>query len=102
MSQSRFEIRVGLFIFVCLALLAGLLIRFSKGASYFRPTYDIVLRASNVGGLRQKASVLMSGVQVGAVSQISLSPEGTNVMITVKIYEPYIIRDDARFVIEQF
>ena len=43
----------------------------------------------------------MSGVQVGTVAETRLSPEGTNVSIYLKIYNQYIIRDDARFIIEQ-
>jgi ABC-type transporter Mla subunit MlaD len=43
----------------------------------------------------------MSGVQVGTVSDIRLGPQGTNVTITLKIYDQYIIHKDARFLIEQ-
>src|SRR5258708_18729081 len=82
MSKSRLEWKVGLFVFIGLALLAGLLIEFSKGLSLFRPTYEIYLRASNVGGLKPKAAVLMSGVQVGTVANIQLAPDGKSVTIT--------------------
>jgi phospholipid/cholesterol/gamma-HCH transport system substrate-binding protein len=44
---------------------------------------------------------LMSGVQIGTVSQTELSPAGTNVSITLKIYRQYVVRDDALFKIEQ-
>jgi phospholipid/cholesterol/gamma-HCH transport system substrate-binding protein len=101
MSQPRLEVKVGLFVAICLALLAILLIQFSKGASFFRSTYNIVLNAANVGGLRVEASVLMSGVQVGHVTKTVLSPQGTNVAITLSIYSQYVIRDDAVFKIEQ-
>ncbi len=101
MSKSRYEIKVGLFVFVCLVLVAALLIQFSRGITFFRPTKTIILTASNIGGLRTRASVLMSGVQVGTVAETRLSPEGTNVSIYLKIYNEYAIRDDARFAIEQ-
>jgi phospholipid/cholesterol/gamma-HCH transport system substrate-binding protein len=101
MNQSRLELKVGLFVLFCLAVFAALLIQFSKGTILFRPTYIITLDASNIGGLRPRASVLLSGVQVGTVSEIKLSNEGTNVAIYLKIYSQYVIRDDARFVIEQ-
>jgi len=42
----------------------------------------------------------MSGVQVGTVYQIKLSPEGTNVSLYLRIYSEYQIRDDALFIIE--
>jgi len=101
MSQRRLEVKVGLFIVFCLALLAVLLLQFSKGVTLFHPSHAIILDSANVGGLRVRASVLMSGVQIGTVSQTELSPGGTNVIITLKIYKQYVVRDDARFKIEQ-
>ena len=59
--------------FVGLVLLAVLLIQFSKGTSIFRGTYELRLHASNVGGLKQRAAVLLAGVQVGSVSDIQLA-----------------------------
>ncbi len=101
MSKPRTEIKVGIFVALALALMGALLLQFSKGSTLFRNTYTVVLKSGNVGGLRNKASVLMSGVQVGTVSAIKLSPEGTNVSIFLKVYSEYTLHDDARFIIEQ-
>lgn len=101
MNKKRLEWRVGLFVFIALAVLAALLLQFSRGTSLFRQTYDLYLVAKNVGGLKKNASVLMSGVQVGTVSDIRLNPQGTNVTITLKIYKQYVIHKDAEFRIEQ-
>ena len=101
MDNKRLEWKVGLFVFIGLVLLAGLLLQFSKGTSLFRPTYNLYLKAKNVGGLKTRASVLMAGVQIGTVSDIELNPAGTNVTITLKIYKQYVIHKDARMVIEQ-
>jgi ABC-type transporter Mla subunit MlaD len=101
MSQSRLEWKVGLFVFIGIALLAGLLLEFSKGLSFFRPTYKIYLQASNVGGLKPKAAVLMSGVQVGTVADIRLASDGKSVTITLQLYKQYDIHNDARFIIDQ-
>jgi phospholipid/cholesterol/gamma-HCH transport system substrate-binding protein len=101
MSQRRLEVKVGAFIVFCLALLAALLIQFSKGVTIFHPAYTIILDSANVGGLRARANVLMSGVQVGTVAKTELSPGGTNVSIYLKIYRQYVVRDDAIFKIEQ-
>ena len=81
MSNSRLEWRVGLFVLVGLLLLAALLIQFSKGAAFFRSTYTIILRSENVGGLKPRADVLMSGVRVGSVTAIDLAPDGKTVLI---------------------
>jgi ABC-type transporter Mla subunit MlaD len=101
MDKSRLETKVGLFVFIGLALLAVLLIQFSKGTSIFRGTYELRLHASNVGGLKQRAGVLLSGVQVGGVSDIQLAEDGKSVTILLKIYRSCKIYHDARFVIEQ-
>jgi phospholipid/cholesterol/gamma-HCH transport system substrate-binding protein len=101
MEKSRLELKVGLFVLVGLALLAVLIIQFSKGTSIFRSTYDLRLHANNVGGLKPRAGVLLAGVQVGNVSGINLAGDGKSVTILLKIYKEYKIYRDARFVIEQ-
>ncbi|HLZ54438.1 MAG TPA: MlaD family protein [Verrucomicrobiae bacterium] len=101
MDKSRLETKVGLFVFVGLVLLAVLLIQFSKGTSIFRGTYELRLHADNVGGLKQRAAVLLAGVQVGGVSDIQLPEDGKSVTILLKIYKGRKIYQDARFVIQQ-
>jgi ABC-type transporter Mla subunit MlaD len=100
MNKSRLEWKVGLFVFIGLALLAGLLLQFSKGTTFFRPTYRILLRAQSAGGLKLRSVVLMAGVQIGTVSDVSLGTQGTNVIITLKIYSTFEVHKDARFAIE--
>lgn len=101
MNKSRLEWKVGLFVFITLAVLGVLLLQFSKGTNLFRPTKTILLRAANVGGLKVRAAVFMAGVQIGTVSDIKLGPQGTNVTISLKLYNEYEIHKDARFAIEQ-
>ncbi|HEX4349282.1 MAG TPA: MlaD family protein [Verrucomicrobiae bacterium] len=100
MEKSRLEMKVGLFVFVGLALVAALLVQFSKGTSLFGSTYLLKMHAENVGGLKQNAGVLLAGVGVGSVQKIQLEPSGTNVTITLQIYKNYPIYHDAQFVIE--
>ena len=101
MEKSRLELKVGLFVFIGLALLAVLLIQFSKGTSLFRGTYTVQLHTENVGGLKQRSGVLLSGVQVGGVEKIVLAKDGKSVTVFLKIYNDFPIYQDARFVIEQ-
>lgn len=101
MDKSRLEWKVGLFVFVGLALLTVLLVQFSKGTTFLRPTYDILLQAPTVGGLKTRAQVLMSGIQVGTVSGMRLAPDGKSVFITLRVYQQYKIYKDARFTIQQ-
>jgi len=101
MDKSRTEIKVGMFVLVGLVLTAVVLIQFSKGTSLFRGTYELRLHANNVGGIKERAGVLLAGVEVGSVSQIKLADDGKSVTILLKIYKDYPIYHDARFVIEQ-
>jgi ABC-type transporter Mla subunit MlaD len=101
MEQKRLEIKVGLFVFIGLVLLAVLLIQFSKGTSLFHGTYTVRMHAANVGGLKPRAAVLLAGVQVGSVSEIKLAEDGRSVTIYLKIQGENKIYHDARFVIEQ-
>jgi phospholipid/cholesterol/gamma-HCH transport system substrate-binding protein len=100
-KKSRLEIKVGVFVFIGLALLALLVIQFSKGTSLFRGTYELHLTAANVGGIKPRAAVLLAGVQVGSVTDVKINDGGTNVTMILKIYKDYPIYGDARFVIEQ-
>ncbi len=101
MDKSRLEIKVGLFVLIGLILLAGALIQFSKGTSLFHDTYELRLHAVNVAGIKQRAGVLLAGVEVGSVSQIKLAEDGRSVTMILRIYKEYPIYHDARFVIEQ-
>ena len=101
MARPNLEKKVGLFVAIGLLLLGVLLLQFSKGTTFFRSTYELHLKTSNVGGIKARASVLMSGVPVGTVSRIELAPDGKSVTIFLKIYGGFKIHRDARFVIEQ-
>jgi ABC-type transporter Mla subunit MlaD len=101
MEKSRLEIKVGLFIFIGLALLAVILIQFSKSASLWRGTYNLHLHAANVGGIKPRAAVLLAGVQIGSVDQIDLATNSKSVTITLKIYRDFQIFHDSQFAIEQ-
>lgn len=101
MSEAKNTTRVGLFMLLGLVLLAVLMINFSKGGFFMKPTYKLFLHTSNVGGIKSKATVLMAGVPIGVVDEVNLVPDGKNVEVILKIYTQYPIRKGARFTIEQ-
>ena len=100
MEKSRLETKVGLFVFIGLALLAALLLQFSKSTSLWRGAYTLHLQAVNVGGIKPHASVLLAGVQVGSVAGIRLAPDGKSVTIDLKIYKEFPVYTNSTFVIE--
>ena len=101
MSSARQEWKVGLFVLLGLTLLGILMVQFSKSWTGFKPTYELKLKAFNVGGLKPQSSVLMAGIVVGQVLSTDLSPDGKSVLIRVRIFKRYAIYSDARILIEQ-
>src|SRR5437867_683751 len=101
MNEPRYAARVGAFVVVAIIVMAALLLVFSKGVSLFTPTYTLRLRAENVGGLKSRAPVTVSGVTVGRVVDTELAPDGKGVSILLQIEKRYGIHRDARFVVEQ-
>ena len=101
MSQSRIEIKVGIFVFLGLILLGGLTLLFSRSTAFYKDYYELRLTSANVGGIKSGAKVLMRGVQVGNVKSTKLNEGGKNVTIFLKIEAQFKLFSDARFEIEQ-
>lgn len=98
---SRLELKVGAFVVAGMVLLAVLMLQFSKGSSVFRSSYTIYLESQDVGGLRERAAVLMSGVQIGSVSSITLKDNGRSVLVSLRIDGRHVIYTNATFTLEQ-
>jgi phospholipid/cholesterol/gamma-HCH transport system substrate-binding protein len=101
MTTSRLETKVGIFVLSGMVLLGLLLLQFSKGLSLFQSTYQIRLYSASVGGLKEKAAVTISGVQIGSVKEIRLAADGKRVALALEIYRRFEVYKDARFVLEQ-
>ena len=101
MEHPRLQKKVGLFATVCLILIGGLMLAFSKRTSLFTPTYDITMRLKNVGGLRQSSSVFLAGIPVGFLESVELAPDGRSVLLHLRIRKQYKIHKDAQFMVEQ-
>lgn len=100
MSESRNEWKVGGFVALGLVLLAVLVLNFSKGLSLFKPSYVVRLKTTSVGGIKDKAGVLLAGVAIGNVSHVQLAPDSKSVVIFLHINAKYDIPGDAIFHIE--
>jgi len=101
MNETRLAMRVGVFVALGIVLVAALLLVFSKGLHLFTPTYELRLRSPTVGGLKNRATVLLDGVSVGNVVRTEVAPDGRGVIIIARINSKYSIHADARFAIEQ-
>lgn len=95
------EWKVGLFVLVSLLLLAAVVLRFSKGSALFTQTYELRMKANNVGGIIPGAMVLMAGIPVGNVVATDLEPGGKSAIIQLKILKKYPIHADSVFSVNQ-
>jgi phospholipid/cholesterol/gamma-HCH transport system substrate-binding protein len=101
MSKTRAEFKVGLFVLFGLLLLAAFTLLFSKGTQFWRGTFELQLKADNVGAIKPGSNVLLSGVPIGRVTSVDLQPEGKGVIMVLRILSKYKIYEDARFEIQQ-
>jgi phospholipid/cholesterol/gamma-HCH transport system substrate-binding protein len=100
MNDSRFEFKVGLFVFVGIALTALLILNFSKGITIFNPTYTLRVVLPNAAGLKPAADVMMAGLPIGKVTSMDLADDERSVNLTLRILNKHKIRKDARIRID--
>lgn len=92
MDRKRSELLVGLFLFVGLCLLAGMILKFGNFGDVFRAKYVIELRYPNAGGLVEGSEVKFSGVTVGRVTAPPMTNEDfTGAIIQLTIFKEYPI-----------
>jgi phospholipid/cholesterol/gamma-HCH transport system substrate-binding protein len=95
MNESRIELKVGFFVVAGLALLALLVLSFSRGNTLFDRTYHLRILLPSAAGLKPTADVMMSGVPIGKATGLELMPDGRSVAINVVILAKYKIRTNA-------
>ena len=75
MTTRFVEIMVGLFIAIGMAALFMLAMKVSNLSSFAKSeSYDLTAYFRNIGGLKVRSPVTVSGVKVGQVSSISFDP----------------------------
>ncbi len=84
------EIWVGLFVALGIAALFMLATRVSNFSSYSNgDQYHVYVYFDNIGGLKVRSPVTMSGVRVGRVSSISYDPENLQAKVELAIDSRY-------------
>ena len=86
MKMRFVELAVGVFVLLGVAALFYLAVQVSNITEYRDgDTYEVTAYFSNVGGLRVRAPVNISGVRVGRVSDIRYDPEAFEAKVTLAI-----------------
>ena len=100
MNSDRMELKLGLFMVVCLALAAALAIRFSNTNMGLDKGYTVVMETKSAGNLLRQANVLMSGVQIGYVERVELNSYGNGTLIHLLIYDQHGVYKNDHFSVE--
>ncbi len=86
MKQRFLEVSVGLFVLLGIAALFYLAVQVSNIAEYRdSDTYEVLAYFDNIGGLKVRAPITVSGVRVGRVADIAYDPERFQARVTLAI-----------------
>ena len=86
MKMRFVELAVGVFVLLGVAALFYLAVQVSNITDYRDgDTYEVTAYFSNVGGLKVRAPVNISGVRVGRVADIRYDPEAFEAKVTLAI-----------------
>lgn len=91
MQQTRsVELGTGLFVLLGMAALFFLVTQ-TTGSDTFAGTesYTVTARFENVGSLKERAPVAMSGVTIGRVRTVAFDPEALEAIVTFDIDDRY-------------
>ena len=93
MKKRSIEFSVGIFVIIGMVCLAYISIKLGRMEILGNKGYEVYGIFSNTGGLRDGASVVIAGVEVGSVKKISLDNYQAKVIFSL---DPSVkIQDDA-------
>src|SRR5881275_2325703 len=94
------EFKVGIFVFVGLAMLGALLVQFGRLGEGFKTYYALTVRFSNASGLLKGSDVLLAGARIGKVAGgPRLVREGNGVAVPLKIYDYVKVPEGTKFTV---
>jgi phospholipid/cholesterol/gamma-HCH transport system substrate-binding protein len=96
MERSKSDLWVGLFVLVGAAALLFLALQSANLLSLsFQPTYRVVAKFDNIGGLKPKAAVRSAGVVVGRVESIVFDDKSFQARVTLALENRYQFPKDS-------
>src|SRR5512133_975712 len=96
MERSRSDVWVGLFVLLGAAAILFLALQSANLLSLsFQPTYQVVAKFDNIGGLKRQAAVKSAGVVVGRVESISFDDKSFQARVTLALENRYGFPKDS-------
>ncbi|WP_395741858.1 MlaD family protein [Prosthecobacter sp.] len=99
-SDKKTEMLVGLFLFIGLLLLGGLILTFGRVREVFKDTYHLQVAFPNAAGIKEGSPVFLGGSRVGKVDKKpQLNDTFTGVILDLELFKDVMIPADASFAI---
>ncbi|HEX4696699.1 MAG TPA: MlaD family protein [Candidatus Udaeobacter sp.] len=96
--ERGLEFKVGIFVFVGLAMVGALLVQFGRLGEGFKTYYFLTVRFTNASGLLKGSDVLLAGARIGKVAGgPRLVREGDGVAVPLKIYDYVKLPEATKF-----
>src|SRR5438270_13915623 len=94
--ERGLEFKVGIFVFVGLAMVGALLVQFGRLGEGFKTYYALTVRVDNASGLLKGSDVLLAGARIGKVAGgPRLVRDGDGVAVPRKIYDYVRVPDET-------
>ena len=98
--ERGLEFKVGIFVFVGLAMLGALVVQFGRLGEGFKSYYNLTVRFNDASGLLKGTDVLLSGARIGKVAgPPRLVREGGGIAVPLKIYDYIKIPEGTKFTV---
>src|SRR5438552_6073898 len=98
--ERSLEFKVGVFVFVGLAMLGALVVQFGRVGEGCKTYYTLTVRFNDASGLLKGTDVLLAGARIGKVADAPrLVREGTGVAVPLKIYDYIKIPEGTKFTV---
>lgn len=96
MERSRSDVWVGLFVLLGAVAILFLALQSANLLSLsFQPTYRVVAKFDNIGGLKKQAAVRSAGVVVGRVDAIAFDDKSFQARVTLALENRYMFPKDS-------
>jgi phospholipid/cholesterol/gamma-HCH transport system substrate-binding protein len=96
MERSKSDIWVGLFVLIGAAAILFLALQSANLLSLsFQPSYRVIAKFDNIGGLKRQAAVKSAGVVVGRVESISFDDKSFQARVTLALDTRYAFPKDS-------
>jgi phospholipid/cholesterol/gamma-HCH transport system substrate-binding protein len=98
--ERGLEFKVGIFVFIGCAALAGLLVKFGRLGEGVRTYYQLTVRFADASGLLTNSDVLLAGAKIGRVAGgPRLVREGPGVYVPLRIFDYVKIPVGSKFTV---